>query len=328
MSTEKPMQHAFKRTTIADQSKILAVTQQLTGGNQSVSPIQAPIVSLPSGQASNYSYLKPGQVIDAPVKDLKRNPYNARQLVTMEGLDQLAISLKKSQETAVSAFVDNDGNLCLIDGHRRLESSLISDLPTLRTEIRPKPENDQELYLSSRRANKEREEQSPIDDALSWKKLLEKGVFKNQSEIALTLGLDEGIVSKIFNLSELPSSVVRSLADKPELLNLRMLTAIRLFWKASDDIAAGELILEIEKNNLSSRDVDKKRASLVAGKVTRVRGVSVPLNFSHGSALLKRFDDKGTFSVEVSAIKDQVRMELLNSRSNAILEEVLNGNGL
>lgn len=321
------MQHAFKRTTVADQTKILAVTQQLTGASQLVAPNLAPVVSLPNNNASNYFHLQPGQVIDAPVKDLKRNPYNARQVVTMEGLDQLAVSLKNSQETSASAFVDDDGNLCLIDGHRRLEASLISDLPTLRTEIRPKPENDQELYLSSRRANKEREEQSPIDDALSWKKLLEKGVFKNQLEISQKLGIDEGVVSKIFNLSELPSSVIRSLADKPDLMNLRMLTAIRQFWKASDDIAAGELILEIEKNNLSSRDVDKKRASLETGKVTRVRGVSVPLSFSHGSALLKRFDDKGTFSVEVSSIKDEGRMELLSSRINAVLEEVLNGKG-
>jgi ParB family chromosome partitioning protein len=319
----KPMQHAFKRTTVADQTKILAVTKQLNTAPSPILPTIPAPVSTSIMVGSNYSSLQPNQVIDAPVKDIKRNPYNARQIVTMEGLDQLAISLRRGQETAALAFVDSDGNLCLIDGHRRLEASLISDLPTLRVEIRPRPENDQELYLSSRRANDEREGQSPIDDALSWKKLIDKGVFKNQNEIAQRLGIDEGIVSKTFNLTELPSSVVRSLADKPELLNLRMLTAIRQYWKASDDIAAGELILEIEKNNLSSRDVDKKRSSLEHGKSTRVRGVAVPKTFAHGSAVLKRFDDKGTFSVEISAIKDEKRMELLSARINAVLEEVL-----
>lgn len=321
------MKHAFKRTTVAEQSKILAVTQQLTGSvnpapnaTSTVFDTQSTSQSL---QASGYSHLKPGQVVDVPVKEFKRNPYNARQLVSMEGLDQLTNSLRIRQDTAVLAFVDTDGQLCLIDGHRRLEASLSGDLPTLRTEIRPKPENDQDLYLSSRRANTEREDQSPIDDALSWKKLIEKGVFSSQSEIAKKLGLDEAIVSKIYNLSELPNSVVRQLVDKPNLLNLRMLTAIRQYWKGSDDIATGELILDIEKNDLSSRDVDKKRKSLEEGKSTRTRGVSVPLKFNHGSAVLKRFDDKGTFSVEISSIKDVKVMELLNAKINAALNEVL-----
>lgn len=322
----KPMQHAFKRTSLAEQTKILAVTQKLTEGI-SATPLQQPqeLMVPNNGMAAlGYSHLKPGQIIDAPVKDFKRNPYNARQLVTTEGLEQLGLSLKACQDTAVLAYVDNEGSLCLIDGHRRLESSLITGLPTLRTEIRPQPLTDQELYLSSRRANTEREDQSPIDDALAWKKLIEKKIFSSQVEIAQRLGIDQAIVSKIYNLADLPSSVVRQVADKPNLLNLRMLTAIRLYWAASNDIATEELILEIEKNDLSSRDVDRKRKSLEQGKATRTRGVSVPLSFTHGSAVLKRFDDKGTFSVEVSSIKDVKVMELLNARINAALDDVLN----
>lgn len=319
----KPMQHVFKRPSPTDQAKLLQVTQELSGSGNV--PAQTSIATVMGpNMTSSYSRLSIGTTLDVPVKDLKRNPYNARQIVTMEGIDQLAMSLKKCQDVSASVFVDENGNLCLIDGHRRLEASISADLPTLRVEIRPRPLSDQELYLSSRRANCEREAQSPIDDALSWKKLIEKRIFSSQVEIANVLEIDQGIVSKIFSLAELPSSIIRQLADKPDLMNLRMLTAIRLYWKASDEIATGELILEIEKTDLSSRDVDRKRKSLETGKATRVRGVATPLTFTHGAAMVKRFDDKGTFNLEVSAIQDETRMEMLNTRINAVLEEVLN----
>src|SRR5437868_464846 len=87
-----------------------------------------------------------GQIIEVPIQELKANPLNARRVISPAGLDELAEGLKaRGQDIAATAYFDEESqSICLIDGHRRLEGQRIAGNPTLRVEIRPKPENDQE----------------------------------------------------------------------------------------------------------------------------------------------------------------------------------------
>ncbi len=316
------LKHGFKRPSVDEQRRIVEVTSQLPNSHSNA-PIAVSLPQLVTNNVHSYKDLEVGQVFEAPVKDLKRNPYNARQTASPTTIEDLAKSLAISQDTSALAFVNQSGELCLIDGHRRLDSCTLNGKDTLRIEIRPEPLDDQSLYLYSRRANKEREDQSPLDDALAWKLLFERKIFNTQRELAAKLEIEENVFSNIYNLAELPKTIIRFLVDRPSLLNLRMLTSIRLYWKVTDDDATEQLIIDIEKNNFSSRDVDAKRNAINTGKVTRVRGVSTPMTYLHGSALLKRFPEKGKLNVEVSDIKDEQRMERLYQKINEALAEAL-----
>lgn len=321
------LKHGFKRPSIDEQRRIVDVTSQLsTSVNNALSSIHSsPIKTISNDK--NYVNLVIGQVIDAPIKDLKNNPYNARQTASIETIEELSKSMLNGQDTSALAFVNAAGELCLIDGHRRLDACRLNGKDTLRIEIRPEPLDDQALYLYSRRANKEREDQSPLDDALAWKLLFERNIFRTQRELAAQLEIEENVFSTIYSLAELPKTIIRFLVDRPGLLNLRMLTAIRMYWKITDDNATEQLIIDIEKNNYSSRDVDAKRSSLQNGKATRVRGISTPINFAHGSAVIKRFDDKGKLNIEISAIKSEVAMERLYLKINEALADALGEDG-
>lgn len=319
------LKHGFRRPSAEEQKRIVEVTSMLPETANNIS-LTANLSQLPTNKMSGYKDLVVGQVLDVSIKDLKRNPYNARQTASPSTLEDFAKSLANGQDTSALAFVSQNGDLCLIDGHRRLDSCVLNGKETLRIEIRPEPLDDQSLYLYSRRANKEREDQSPLDDALAWKLLFEKKIFSTQRELAAKLEIEENVFSNIYNLAELPKTIIRFLVERPALLNLRMLTAIRLFWKITDDDATEQLIIDIEKYNYSSRDVDTKRNSIHTGKVKRVRGVSIPMSYSHGSVLLKRFDEKGKLSVEVSEIKDAQHMERVYQKINEALAEALGDN--
>ncbi|MEB0032290.1 ParB/RepB/Spo0J family partition protein [Undibacterium sp. RTI2.1] len=279
----------------------------------------------PAQTVDKYVY-QVGQSYDVPINEIKVNPFNARRFVSESGLDELAISIAIRQDTAALGYLDESKKVNLIDGHRRLKASLLSNKATLRVEIRNPPESDKELYLQSRRANKEREDQTPLDDASAWKLLLEKGVFSSQREISESLNMDETVFSRTLSLSELPLAITRILTDRPKLHNLRMLDAIRKFCSAADDEKTEQLILEIDRNDLSSRDVDLRRVALSKGKGTRVRSVSIPMKYDHGASTLKKFEDKGKFVLEVTEIKDKIKFEALTSKINELVKETLSNN--
>lgn len=310
----KQSTRTFKRPDAAEMEKITRVASSIG------SPAPA---NLDPVQDYNNGYIV-GHVYDVPLNDVNANPYNARQFSSQAATEELSESLSKTQDTAALVFVAADGSLCLFDGHRRLQSSRFAGKSTLRVEVRPPPENPQELYLTSRRANTEREDQSPLDDAYAWKLLIEKNVFASQIEIATKLGIAEATVSRIYSLNAIPKSMARILVDRPQLLNLKMLDAIRKYLEVTDEQATEELIMEADRVGMSSRDVDSLRASLEKVPSKRNRGVSVPLKFERGSAKIKRFDDQGKLTIEVSSVTNAADMDLLSEKINEALAYVLN----
>lgn len=303
----------FKKPSQAEIAKISEVAGTFSAAAAKVEPAQVTSIR-------RYSV---GSSYDVPVSEIKVNPYNARRLISQDGLDELALSISKRQDTPAIAYLDETGAICLVDGHRRLEACRIASKESLRVEIQQKPVSNKDLYLASRRANVERKDQTPLDDAIAWRILLEEGVYKTQLEIATDLGIDETVFSRVFNLGVLPKTIVRILADRPNLLTLRMLDAIRKYWEAAGDEQTEILILDIDNNDISSREVDARRQALSKVKTKRVRAISVPMKYPKGSALLKNFSEKGKIQLEIKDIKDKELIEKIAERLNEITKELL-----
>lgn len=328
---------AFKRRT--DPAGLPPHLQAtLTSENPQQSPVQETPASdisnlAPAQDSVSYSHLKPGQIIDAPLGRVKMNPKNARKIYSQARLDDMETKLRaRGQQTAAKGFVDEDGNICLIDGHRRFKGCQQAAIPTLRIEIRPRPTTKAALYLESRSANTDQEAQTPLDDAFSWKESIEDGTFESAAELVRqlkeqdpNLKCDETMVSRTIGLCSLPKTIILMLSEKPALMNLRMLDAIRRYVDQAGEEEGERLILEIEQKELSSREVDKRRLALQNGPTTRKRSEHRTLKFEHGLATIKRFEGQGRLVVECTEVKDEEIVKRLEDKINAVIKAELAG---
>lgn len=281
----------------------------------------AQVQPTPSQTSKTYSV---GQVVDVPIREIRSNHLNARRVTSPASLDEMAKSLlSRGQDIAALGYVDEKGEVCLYDGHRRLEGCKLAEMPTLRVEIRPRPENEQQLYLQSRAANTDREAQTPIDDALAWKLLLEKKVFPTQVALSEKLGVDPTVMSRILGLADLPKTIISMLAERPQLMNLRMLDAIKRFYDVAGEEETETLVIEVANKDLSSREVDARRQSFQSGPVTRVRGNNQTFKFDKGSSVVKRFAGQGRLVLEIKDVKDEKIVEQLNVELAEVVKKYL-----
>lgn len=244
-----------------------------------------------------------GQVYDVPVEVIKSNPVNPRALYTTDAIDKMAISLRESgQKISATGFVDEAGRVVLIEGETRLRGARAAGLPTLRVEIKTKPDSERTLYEEARAANVERRDQTPLDDALKWRELLDRKVYPTQSALAKALGVGEDDVSRILSLAKLPHRVVLAVADHPDLLTLRMLNAIREFCNVKGEQETLELILEASDKGWGYRDVEARRKAAETGPVSRKRAATESVVYGTAKGEIKTFEGGGRLQLVLKGL--------------------------
>lgn len=252
-----------------------------------------------------------GNVYDIPVGLIKSNPFNPRAVYTTTAVDSMALSLSTSgQRISATGYIDDHGHVALIEGETRLRGARSAGLATLRVEIRPRPATDRELYEEARAANVERREQTPLDDAIKWKELLGKKLYPTQAALAKALGLGEDHVSRTLSLAGLSNRVIHVVAENPELLNHKMLNALREFWEAQGDEAALELIFEVVKTGMGYRDVVARRKSAAKGTVKRPRSTREALTFKGAKGEIKSFEEDGRVELSLKGLTPEAAREL------------------
>lgn len=244
-----------------------------------------------------------GRICDIPVGSIKSNPYNPRAVYTVSAVDDMAASLAASgQRISATAYVDEAGEVVLIEGETRLRGARAAGLPTLRVEIRPRPQSDRELYEEARAANVERREQTPLDDALKWKELLAKKVYPTQVALAKALGIGEDHVSRTLSLANMPNRMIHTVAEYPDLLNSKMLNALREYWEITGDDATFDLIHEVSRTGMGYRDVVARRKAAGKGPVKRPRSVRESLTFQGAKGELRSFEEDGRLELSLKGL--------------------------
>lgn len=252
-----------------------------------------------------------GYVYDVPVGLVKSNPFNPRAVYTSTAVDTMSESLKTTgQRISATAYVDEQGSVTLIEGETRLRGARSAGLPTLRIEFRPRPTSDRSLYEEARAANVERRDQTPLDDALKWKELLSKKIYPTQISLAKALGLSEDYVSRTLSLANLSNRIIHAVAENSELLNHKMLNAIREYWEILGDESTLELIFEVAKNGLGYRDVTSRRKSAEKGPVRRPRATKEPLRYRGATGELKTFEEEGRMEFNLQGLTPELIDEL------------------
>ncbi|HDR9056971.1 TPA: ParB/RepB/Spo0J family partition protein [Burkholderia vietnamiensis] len=283
-------------------------------GDPRMAPSLATISQLRGGEVGSSqgaTKYEVGQTYEVQIGKIKSNSVNPRAIYTASAVSEMAESLTaRGQGQSASAYVDEAGDIVLIDGERRLRGARAAGLPTLRVEIRPKPASERELYEEARAANVERKDQSPLDDALKWKELLSRKIYPTQVALAKALNLGEDHVSRTLSLAQLPSRIVQAAAEYPELLSLKMLNAIREFWEVKGEEETLELVFDAAKTGIGYRDVAARRKAAAKGTVKRPRSTREQLSFRGAKGEFKSFEEDGRIELKLKGLAPDVAAEI------------------
>lgn len=253
----------------------------------------------------------PGNVYDIPVEIIRSNPMNPRVVYTSQAVDEMALSLTQTgQRVPATAFLEH-GHVTLIEGETRLRGARAGGLKTIRVEIQEPPEDRKKLYKFARDANDKRREQTPLDDAIKWKELLESGVFASQAELARELDINTTKVSRILELATLPKRVVTALADHPPLLSFQMLNAIREYFESSDEDKTIEYLQLVVKNGWGYRQVAADATRNSRQPVSRKRSDSESIEYAGGTGAIKVFDGGTRLEIVLKGIAPGKGAELV-----------------
>ncbi|MYM92758.1 ParB/RepB/Spo0J family partition protein [Duganella vulcania] len=247
-----------------------------------------------------------GDVVNAPLTRVKSNPLNPRAVYTTAAVDEMVMSLQANgQQVAATGFLDEEGNVVLIEGETRLRGARAAGLPTLRIELRPKPDSDQKLYESARAANVDRRDQTPLDDAIRWNDLLIRKVYPTQVALANALGLKEDLVSRTRNLASMPHKMILAVSEYPDLLTLKMLNAIREFFDQEGEEETLDLIHLAAKTGMGYRDVVAKRKMAQKPPGKRPRAAKEDLSYKGAKGQIKTFEEGGRLELVLQGLSKE-----------------------
>jgi ParB family chromosome partitioning protein len=184
------------------------------------------------------------------------------------------------------------------------------------------PLDDLEAYRLSLLLNEERNEQTALDNALSWRSLLDDGIFKNQEHIADYLNIKQGNVSKTLALLDLPANVLAIVKASPASFGVRIGFELKQLAKILDERKLEDVAEQVRDGQLSARDLEKLRER--ADKpVTRERSRAYPLQWN-GKALgsLREFED-GRLKIDLSGAPDHLRSKLIESVKRVLAESAV-----
>jgi ParB family chromosome partitioning protein len=187
------------------------------------------------------------------------NPYNARQTYT--------------------ATVRN-GRYVLAAGHyRRLGLLHIHaasmDKATIDLIVKPNM-SDRELYEASYRENAERQEQTSYDNALAWKKLLEQGVYENETALSEAVGMSLPNVNKTLAALRLSPAALTVIESAPAKFALGTLYELALFEEVAGTERTVAMATQVLEERLGRDQINEARKQLVEPKLRKRKETSRP----------------------------------------------------
>ena len=205
------------------------------------------------------------RVLEVPINLIDLNPFNARQIYKPERVAELAKSIAANGQEIPGIATLKKGRYVLVAGHYRLRAIKQLGLEKMLVLVHNNL-SDRDLYAMSYRENAERESQTTLDNAMSWRTLLDQGVYKRETEIAEATGLSLPNINKTMAVLKLSKETLDVIQQEPANFALSSLYELVQF-EAVAGVASGvkmaKLILEGE---VGRADINEARAKLQEGK--------------------------------------------------------------
>jgi ParB family transcriptional regulator, chromosome partitioning protein len=149
-------------------------------------------------------------VAEVPLAALKANPEQPRQEFGDAALRELADSIKeKGILQPILAEAAGDGSYTIIAGERRVRAARLAGLKTIPVVVRQF--SDEEKLEIALIENVQREDLTPIEEALAYRRLMEMANL-SQEQIAVKVGKDRSTVANTLRLLKLPEEAREALS--------------------------------------------------------------------------------------------------------------------
>ena len=158
----------------------------------------------------NNSVNTESQILNVPIEDIIPNRFQPRLTFDEEGLNELAASIKEHGIIQPLVLRRIGDKYEIIAGERRYKASKIAGLTTVPAIISLM--NDKESAEVAIVENVQRRDLTAIEEAKSYKSLLDKG-YLTQDELAKKMGLSQSAISNKLRLLSLDESVQQALMD-------------------------------------------------------------------------------------------------------------------
>jgi ParB family chromosome partitioning protein len=279
--------------------------------------------------ASNNSQSTPKNGLQSiPLSELNESPLNARFYYPEEKVNKLAKSLESRGLLNPISVLIRDGKKIIVDGHFRYKAALANNWASIDAIVSDAQKSDLDIYSDSFSANEERNEQTLLDSAVIWKKLIRENNM-TQVQIKQATGVSTGEISKTLKLSELPDVHLNSLSKKPTAIKVHAAYAIaQLFEKIGDTEAFSNLIDTIVEKDFTKSQIDNAIKKLDSDK-TQARKKSEPVEslFDEEHKRYADFYQKGKkFNVNVEASNAEEARDIMKAVS-ALLQQIKKDKG-
>lgn len=290
-------------------------------------------IQLPSGtEAPQYggrsNTVSVNHRLQLPLSELVSNPFNPRTFYSPEAIDGLAVKLKRDGQYETIKVTRNTrfpNKYVIVDGEYRYRAKKSLGEEFIAAEVMPEL-SDRDLYLIANRINKDRTAQTVMDDALAWNRLMQEGVFEDQDALAASLDLSKAQISKTLQLTALPETLLRRMAEHSQI-GLGHAYNIKLLYDKKGMAFAEDVLERVISGELSVKRLQELNER--AGD-----GESPGRTKSHYSARaqfmaadgrevgqLKRFRD-GRTELKLSGLTEQ-QQQVLGDRLEAVVREFM-----
>lgn len=242
------------------------------------------------------------------ISEIEPNKGQPRTDFDEEALSELADSIAQHgvlQPLLVRPIAGEDGYQ-IVAGERRWRASRMAGLTEVPAIIREL--SDSEVMELALIENLQRENLSPIEEALGYKSLIETYSL-TQEEVAKTVGKSRAAVSNAIRLLSLPQSVLNLLADgiltaghARALLSLKNSDEMeRIAKKAAENFISVRELEKLCKDIIENASGEKKKIKLVKKRNPFYAEVEIALKDSLGRRVKikeKAHQNRGTLEIE------------------------------
>ncbi len=194
------------------------------------------------------------EIQNIPVGDISPNPYQPRTVFDEEKIKELSNSIKENGVFQPILVRKNIIGYEVISGERRLRASKLAGLQEIPAIVYDY--DDSQMMEVSIIENIQREDLSIIEEALSYKKLLEEADY-TQEKLAKKLGISRSHIANLVRITNLDKDTLELLTNNEiSLGHAKVLVGIK------DDKVRQTVTKEIIKNNLNVRETERLLRSL------------------------------------------------------------------
>jgi ParB family chromosome partitioning protein len=305
-----------KQQRLEQQDTTPPTVDQANAGTPSVAVSAAP------AQTGNESEYVVRTLAIAKVKD---HPRNARQVYDPARIDEMATTIARDGQRVPAVVMpdpNTPGGYLLIEGRYRKRALISLGRSTILASI-VEPLSDLEAYRLSLLLNEERNDQTILDNALSWKSMLDDGTYRGQDHIAEHLNIKQGTVSKTLALLDLPSSVLNIIKTRPGSFGIRVAQEMRQLSKLMEESMLESIAEQVIAEKLSVRDLERLRERKAHEPLTRERSRAYPLQWGDARlGSIREFED-GRLKIDLTNAPEALRANIISAVKKALAETML-----